>query len=79
MTGKKVRKRTVAGRIFGIILIMLFIIIGAVAILVGYLSIREYNPPSIETIELDGPGEKDRETGGYTDDSYDEHRLCGSG
>ena len=68
MTGKKVRKRTVAGRIFGIILIMLFIIIGAVAILVGYLSIREYNPPSIETIELDGQGKKTVKPG---EKSYD--------
>lgn len=58
MTGKKVRKRTVVGRILGAVLIVLFIIVGAAAILIGYLSIREYHPASIEDIELDGQGKK---------------------
>lgn len=52
------RKRTIAGRIIGVLLILVFIVVAAAGGLVGFLTLREYDPADVEKVALDGEGTK---------------------
>ena len=48
------KKRTIAGRIIGVLLILIFLVVAAAGGLVGFLSLREYKPADTEKVTVEG-------------------------
>ena len=55
---KSRRKLRIAGKIIGVLLILVFIAIAGVGALIGYLTLREYDPADVEEVRLEEEGSK---------------------